>query len=97
MMQVIRDRTDLKSALPDFFHGKIKQDPVIGLEFYGPAFRQDCVIFLQEGPGREPAAGMPLFRPGIGDIQIDFGYFSLREIVGQKLRVTADKAEVGQL
>lgn len=97
MMQVIRDRADFKSTLRGFFHSKIKQDPVIGLEFDGPAFRQDCVIFLQEGPGREPAAGMPFLGPGIGEIKIDFSYFSFREIIGQKFRVAPDKAEVGQL
>lgn len=96
-MQVIGDLRDLKSALTDFFHSEIKESAVICFKFYDSALHQDPVVAAQILGGGKTAPGMSFFGPGIGKIEIDFVYFSLRKIGVDQFGVSADKDQIFKL
>ena len=71
VVQIISDLCDLKYALADFFHSKVKQSSVICFKLDRSALYKDQVIAAQIFGRRKAPSGVPFFRPRIGKIEID--------------------------
>ena len=97
MMKVIGDPDDLKGTLRYLLHGPVKKISVVCLEFDIPVFCKDHVVAGQVFPGGQPALGIALLGPGIGEIQIDLICFPFFEIFCDQFRISPDKDQVGEL
>ena len=54
-MQIIGQRVNLEPALRHLVHGKIKQGPVVGLEFDRSARREELIVEPEKLAAGKPA------------------------------------------
>ena len=90
-MKVMSHIDKLPSQLFCLFTAKLKQLPVIRLKFDAPPESQKSFVFLKKASGGQSSFGMPVLRPGIGEIQLDPVYLAFPEDVKDVFRIHSDK------
>lgn len=96
VMEIVSDQVGNPAGILDFLHREIEEGPVVGLELDDPVLCQDVPVAGQELVGGQPAFGMPLLGPGIGEVQVDPLHLTGGEYLVDEGCVHPDEMNVGK-
>ena len=82
------------AAFAEFLQRPLEKFAALGLEMDAAVFWEDVVVDLEKTMVGEPTLGVAVFRPGIGEMQIDLADLARREDLVEMLGVQPEQTHL---